>query len=64
MEKVTNMREYRVSFFKKGEEKDEHLGSVIVDEVGISQNLTLVAKAFRQASPVCLLADKTITERI
>lgn len=58
---------YKVTFYKKASEeesKDEFLGQVVVDDIGVSQNFTLVAKAFRLATSNCLLADKTITERV
>lgn len=58
------MREYRVSFYKKGDEKDEFLGFIILDDNGTSRNFTLLAKAFRLCQEVCLLADKTVTERV
>lgn len=63
------MISYKVSFFKLAkedapEEKDEFLGHVVVDECGVGANLTLAAKAFRQCSPSCLLANKVIIERV
>jgi hypothetical protein len=57
-------RNFRVLFFKKGEEKDELLGTVEVSDYGTSRNFTLLAKAFRQAAPICLLSDRTRIERI
>lgn len=60
------MANYRVIFIKKAseEEKDEVLGTVYVDDSGSDRQLSLVGKAFRIAPPICLLADKTITERV
>jgi hypothetical protein len=57
-------QEYRVTFFKKGDEKDECLGFIILDDSGTSRDFTLLAKAFRLAPSNYLYADKTITERV
>lgn len=63
------MVNYKVSFFKQAskdddKKQDEYLGSVTVDDIGVSNTLTIVAKAFRQAPSICLMSDKTITERV
>lgn len=68
------MNNYRVNFFRLEKEETEkgkmetvgkeYLGSVIVDDNGVNMNLTLTAKAFRQASSVCQLADFTSIEKL
>lgn len=58
---------YLVHFIKKAEEidkKDEYLGSVIIDDVNVNEQFTLISKAFRHASNVCLLADKVKVEKL
>lgn len=60
---------YLVRFFKKADpekprDKDMYLGSVEVDLLGVSNDLTLTGKAFRQAPPQCLYADKVKVERV
>lgn len=46
------------------DKKDEFLGFVILNDYGVDNTLSIVGKAFRQASPICLIADRTITERV
>lgn len=63
------MPNYRVTFYKKADQnkddqKDEYLGTIVVDDFGLENGTSIVGKAFRQASPNCLMADKTITERV
>jgi hypothetical protein len=68
------MRNYRVTFYKLEKENDEkgksfvkdskYLGSVVVDDSGTGTNLTLTAKAFRQASEICQIADKVRIEQL
>jgi hypothetical protein len=51
---------YLVKFYRKAErygERDTHLGSIEMDDIGIGPELSLMAKAFRQAPPRCLLAN-------
>jgi hypothetical protein len=62
------IRNFRVNFFKREEEKDDkgvvigktysHLGSVTVDDSNIGEKLTLASKAFRHASEKCAQADR------
>ena len=61
------MKDYRVSFFLETHEpkyKSEFLGSVVVDDAGTGRQLTIEAKAFRQAPPDCLRANKTVKEPV
>lgn len=68
------MKTYKVSFFRLNKTKDElgkstttdkeFLGSVTVDDSGTDRGMTLQAKAFRVASPVCQLADRTETIQV
>lgn len=63
------MKQYRVTFFKKGYEMDkaigklvptgklELLGAVTVDDMGCSNTFPVTAKAFRQANDNCLNSD-------
>ncbi len=55
-----NTKNYSVKFFRKAEkegEKDTFLGSVDLDDVGTNNQFPIQAKAFRQASPGCLMAN-------
>lgn len=68
------MKSYRVTFFKlkfeEGEKGkrfatgEERLGSVVVDDVGTGTDLTVTAKAFRQANEGCMIADKVRVEQV
>lgn len=69
------MNNYRVSFYKLKKEEDkqtgktnitgqEYLGSVTLDDSGVDSKTSLVAIAFRRATPVMQIADKTVTERL
>lgn len=69
------MANYRVSFYKNKMELNketgknekvgqEYLGSITVDDNNTSNDLPVVAKAFRQASPVLQTADRTVVERV
>lgn len=56
-----NNKSYVVKFYRKAEkqgEKDSYLGMVELDDVGVTNAFSLQAKAFRQASPKCLYANK------
>ena len=56
---------FRVTFLRISEDgSTEFLGNVQVDDSGTSRHLTLLAKAFRVCAPVCLNANKTITEKL
>lgn len=60
---------YTVHFIKmpdknKSDSKEEYIGYVHIDDVGVSKNHTLASKAWRQAPSFCLSADKVIIERI
>jgi hypothetical protein len=60
-------RSYIVRFYKKAEkrgDKDTYLGQVEIDDIGVSQHLTIAGKAFRQAPPRCLGANKLHIERV
>lgn len=60
-------KNYIVKFFRKAErddDKDTFLGSVELDDVGTSYSLTIVAKAFRQAQPRCLFANKVQVQQV
>lgn len=57
------MKNYSVSFYHTGE-KEEFLGSVVVDDHGTSAGYTIQAKAFRHASPKCVLANKVLVSEI
>ena len=69
------MNNYRVSFFKLTRETDkatgksttsgsEFMGSVVVNDMCLGPNESLVSYAFRTATPVQQLSDKTVTERL
>lgn len=69
------MRNYRVRFFKLSREQDEKgkfvttgqelLGTVFVDDYNLDERqMTLAAKAFRIAPPVCQIADKVVVEQV
>lgn len=63
------MINYHVSFFRKAdkekdETEDQFLGSIVIDDHGVDNNLTLTAKAFRVASPNVLTANKVIVEEL
>jgi hypothetical protein len=55
---------YRVSFFRKKEDGKELLGSVVIDNYMVDDKFTITAKAFRQASSNCLMADTTMVEEV
>jgi hypothetical protein len=62
-------RNYVVRFYKmadpnKPKEKSEFLGSVEIDDTGVSNMMPLTRKAFLQAPPRCLYANKVKIERI
>ena len=58
-------KNFIVKFFRKAEkygDKDQFLGHVEIDDAGTIKT-SLVAKAFRQAPPRCLQANKVKVER-
>lgn len=66
--------DYKVTFFKlKKEEVDkgkleilgkEYLGSIVIDDAGVSHSLTLTAKAFRQCPDTYLIADRVEIHKV
>lgn len=69
------MNNYRVSFFKREKEKDSNgkmitvgedkfLCSVYVDDYDVGADLTITAKAFRQAPINALYANVTKVEKV
>lgn len=69
------MNQYRVSFYKSTREEDkvtkesvitgyEFLGSVTLDDSHVDSRTSLVALAFRRATPVQQISDKTVVERL
>lgn len=58
------MKDFKISFFKKGAEEDKFLGSVVIDDGGTGTHLTLQAKGFRQAGEAMLNADRVVVEEI
>jgi hypothetical protein len=62
-------RNYEVTFYKKdfdphtGKRKDERLGSVVIDDHGVNQEMTIAAKAFRHAQGRCFAADRVVVVR-
>ncbi len=69
------MRNYRVRFFKLSREQNEKgktvvsgqelLGTVYVDDYNLDERqMTLAAKAFRIAPPICQIADKIVVEQV
>ena len=52
------MKTYKVNFYKKTQEGQEFLGQVVVDDTGVDDvNMTIMSKAFRQATSDLLRAD-------
>lgn len=62
------MNNFKVSFFKTppkdSDDKEEFLGSIVVDDHGVGIDLTITAKAFRVASPGVLSANKVIVQKV
>lgn len=58
---------FRVIFIKsesdRNKREDIFLGSVEIDETGVNAGFSLMAKAFRQAPPKCLQANRVRVER-
>lgn len=63
------MKNYKVNFFKRKDDKDmktgevlsseySHLGSIIIDDCSVGKDFTLASKAFRQAGEKMLSADR------
>ena len=59
-------KNYRVDFYRKDKEsgEKEHLGFIYIDDSGVSESMTLHAKAWRLAHPNCLMANQLITTQL
>lgn len=68
------MQNFKVSFFKLNREEDdkgnmvatskEYVGSVVLDDSHVDENTSLLALAYRRASPTMQLCDRVEVTRV
>jgi len=61
------MKQYEVTFYKKPEkpgEQDKVLGRVMVDDHGVDENFTIIAKAFRRAEESLFFANRVKVKQV